>query len=162
MYHLRNMRAGDLSAVRRIRAEVYPSTHDEPEAVVLSRFQTGPRMCFVVAEFRSGRDEVRGYVIGHAWDASLPPPKGPVEPPGSLRTAFLFDLALLPACRGKGFSVPLVEQFMNRAISDLGSASLVAVNDSVAYWGRRGFRAEDQVYGLSAYGENAVFMTSTG
>ena len=51
---------------------------------------------------------------------------------------------------------------MLRALSDLGSASLVAVNDSVAYWSRWGFRAEDQVHGLSAYGGNAVFMTSRG
>lgn len=158
MFHLRPMRAEDLPAVRRIRSEVYPSTQNESDGVLLSRLQIGRRTCFVVCEDR----DVRGYLIGHPWDTSLPLPSVALDPPGSLRTAFVHDLALLPAYRGKGFSVPLVEHFMHRALTDLGSASLVAVNDSVAFWGRRGFRAEDQVHGLFAYGENAVFMTSRG
>ncbi|ACA15582.1 GCN5-related N-acetyltransferase [Methylobacterium sp. 4-46] len=151
----RPMRADDLPAVHRIGNEVYPPPLHESLEAVRSRLAFGADFSFVLA----AGAQVRGYLAGHPWDESIPPLNRVLAPPARGSRAFLHDLALLPAARGSGAAREGVARFLARARRHSGRAALVAVNASLPFWTRRGFRAAEAGADLAAYGGDAVLMT---
>lgn len=135
----RPMRADDLPAVVAIAARVHPA-YPEEGAVFAERLRLYPAGCRIL-DF-GGR--AAGYAIGHPW-AYGPPPRLnsllgalPTDP----TTLFLHDVALLPDARGTGAACRLLGHLAELARAEgLLDLTLVAVNDSAAFWARRGFQA---------------------
>jgi ribosomal protein S18 acetylase RimI-like enzyme len=83
-----------------------------------------------------------GYIVSHPWTYGAPPALNSLlgtlpEPP---TTYYIHDIALLPEARGTGAANIIVAQLTALAESlSLLNLSLIAVNDSVAFWQRHGF-----------------------
>jgi N-acetylglutamate synthase-like GNAT family acetyltransferase len=82
--------------------------------------------------------------------------------PVSPTTYYIHDIALLPEARGTGAAKSVIAQLIVQARAlGLPNLSLIAVNDSVAFWQRHGFvptpdPALDKK--LRSYDESARFM----
>ncbi len=105
-----------------------------------------------------------GYIISHPWNYAAPPALnsqlGTLPTPPT--TYYIHDIALLPEARGTGAANAIIAQLTKQAEKlHLPNLSLVAVNDSVAFWQRHGFvltaiPALDAK--LKSYDEAARFM----
>ncbi|WP_410824831.1 GNAT family N-acetyltransferase, partial [Methylobacterium oryzisoli] len=135
----RLMRPEDLPVVHRIGNEVHPPHLHEEMEPLRSRFTVGREFCFVLTD----GSHVSGYLVGHLWDDTVPPLNGVLRAPDRPKTAFLHDLAVLPAARGAGAARAGVERFLAQARRCTEHASLVAVNASMPFWHRRGFRVAE-------------------
>ncbi len=92
-----------------------------------------------------------------AWNAAT------CHLPGSPDCLYLHDLAVLPGARRTGAGRALVGEFMNRLrASSTGRACLIAVQNSMSYWARHGFRPVPLSGALKArlstYGDQVVYM----
>ncbi|MFE1597749.1 GNAT family N-acetyltransferase [Methylobacterium sp. ID0610] len=155
----RSLTAADLAAVDAIAAIVHPD-YPEDEAVAAERLALYPDGCFLLES--AGRPA--GYAISHPWSFGEPPALDSLlgAIPAGATTHYLHDVALLPAARGAGATSALLAILTRQAAgAGLDTLSLVAVNGSVAFWERRGFRAvEDERIRrkLASYGRGARFM----
>ena len=103
-------------------------------------------------------------MLSHPWTWGTLPPLNtllkrlPPEPD----TYYLHDLALLPAARGTGAAAMIVGDMLRHARgAGFASASLVAVNGSLPFWYKHGFRevpAPELVQKLASYGAAARLM----
>lgn len=158
------MAAADLPPVRTIAEKVHPAFPEDAE-VFAERLRLYAAGCLV---FRHGA-AIAGYAISHPWRAMDPPALNsrlgmlPRRP----ETYYIHDIALLPELRGTGAAAMAVAWMLAQAGREkLATASLVAVNGSVGFWGRHGFRktALDKIRDatlarkLSGYSSAAVFM----
>lgn len=155
----RGMAAGDLASVGGIAAMVHPA-FPEDDAVFAERLALHPVGCrlLVVA------GEPAGYVISHPWrSGSLPALNALLGSlPGDADVYYIHDLALLPAARGTGAGAAAVHDLKRHALS-LGftALSLVAVNNSAAFWTRQGFGETPSgavAEKLASYGDDARLM----
>ncbi len=77
-------------------------------------------------------------------------------------TYYIHDVALLPAARGKGAVMQLLQNLSQLAqANNLNSLSLVSVNNSHEFWSRNGFIAVDDPVlqeKLSSYDLTAKFL----
>jgi GNAT superfamily N-acetyltransferase len=137
--HWRGLTALDLPDVEAIAAKVHP---DFPEdmAVFAERqrlYPEGTRLLEL--------DGVpAGYILSHPWRyKALPALNGLLGAiPDDADTYYLHDLALMPAARGTGAAAMIVGDMLRHAkATGLASASLVAVNGSLPFWYKHGFRA---------------------
>jgi ribosomal protein S18 acetylase RimI-like enzyme len=83
-----------------------------------------------------------GYILSHPWTYAAPPALnsqlGALPTPPT--TYYIHDIALLPEARGTGAANAIVVQLVKLAETlGLPNLSLVAVNNSVAFWQRHGF-----------------------
>jgi ribosomal protein S18 acetylase RimI-like enzyme len=83
-----------------------------------------------------------GYILSHPWTYAAPPALnsqlGALPAPPT--TYYIHDIALLPEARGTRAATTIVQQLIELAGTlNLPNLSLVAVNDSVAFWQRHGF-----------------------
>jgi len=105
-----------------------------------------------------------GYIISHPWTYASPPALNSLlgALPALPTTYYIHDIALLPEARGTGAANAVVAKLIELA-EELGlpNLSLVAVNNSVAFWQRHGF-ALTAIPALDAklrsYDEAARFM----
>lgn len=155
----RLMTAEDLPQVQ-VLADVIHLDHPEDAAVFAERLRLYPGGCLALEE--SGR--LIGYALTHPWRFAAPPALnsllGQIPPDAS--TYYVHDVALLPEARGKGHAAHISERLVRHAHeAGFTNLSLVAVNNSQAFWERLGFRKTD-VPGLEAkllsYGPDAVLM----
>lgn len=141
-------------------AEQVHAAYPEDEAVFAERLRLYPAGCRVFEI--EGR--VAGYVISHPWRLRQPPALNSLlgALPQSPDTYYLHDLALLPAARGAGAGSAIVEALVEQARGEgLATLSLVAVNDSVAFWRRHDFAVMEEsslAEKLRSYDEAARFM----
>jgi GNAT superfamily N-acetyltransferase len=157
----RPMTEGDLDAVERIAGIAHPGFFERREVLAEKRrlYPAGAWLC-------EREDEARGYFITHPWHQDAIPPLDAmlVVIPES-DTYYFHDLALLPDARGTGAASRAVEIALSHAAeAGYGSASLVAVNDSIAFWGRQGFavvEAPQLADKLHAYEPAARLMQRT-
>jgi ribosomal protein S18 acetylase RimI-like enzyme len=150
----------DLDQVK-VLADLIHVDHPEDMDVLAERQQLYPQGCFVLAE----SDHLIGYTLTHPWSFGKPPPLNSRlrEIPSMATTYYIHDLALLPQSRGRGHAAQAVELLAGHAqAAGFGNLSLVAVNNSQAFWERLGFRTMT-IPGLEAklfsYGPDAVLMT---
>jgi N-acetylglutamate synthase-like GNAT family acetyltransferase len=105
-----------------------------------------------------------GYILSHPWTYAAPPALnsllGTIPTPSN--TYYIHDIALLPEARGTGAANAIVAKLIVLAESlGLPNLSLVAVNNSVAFWQRHGFQLTPIPVldaRLRSYDEEARFM----
>ena len=153
------MTPADLPAMFAIADVVHPNYPEDPE-VFAERLALYPEGCLVL--MRQGR--AVGYIVSHPWTYAEPPTLNsllgalPVLP----TTYYIHDIALLPEAQGTGGASAVVTLLIAQARElGVGTVSLVAVNDSVAFWTHHGFSviadaALDKK--LRSYDADACFM----
>ncbi|HEX4505004.1 MAG TPA: GNAT family N-acetyltransferase [Alphaproteobacteria bacterium] len=134
----RPMAPADLPALLAVADIVHPS-YPEDAAVFEERLALFPAGCLVL-ELPS--TNLIGYILSHPWTYAAPPALNsllralPMPP----TTYYIHDIALLPEARGTGAANAVVAQLIELAQTlHLPNLSLVAVNNSVAFWQRHGF-----------------------
>jgi ribosomal protein S18 acetylase RimI-like enzyme len=158
---VRVMRTQDLPAVLAIQATCYTQIEPESRLAFESKLAASPDSCFI-AELGGC---VVGYLMALPWELSGPPALHleTCRLPPVPDCLYLHDLAVEPAARAAGTGKALVDAFFAHLRStELGRASLVAIQDSIAYWQRHGFSAVQPTHALRAklasYGENVHYM----
>lgn len=158
--HWRAMTTLDLPLVEAIAAVVHP-TFPEDVAVFAERqrlYPDGTRLLELDGE-------PAGYILSHPWHFGALPALNSLlgAIPEGADTYYLHDLALLPAARGTGAAAMIVGDILRHARSSgFASASLVAVNGSLPFWYKHGFRevpAPELADKLGSYEDAARLMT---
>ncbi len=154
------MRDGDLGGVAGIAAAVHPA-YPEDLAVFEERLTLHPAGCHVLID---ANDALVGYVLSHPWLFGAPPALNvrlgrlPERPD----TYYLHDIALLPLARGSGLANGMARSIVYEArAAGFPNVSLVAVNNSQAFWAKHGFRPVDDPAlrsKLASYDAEALLM----
>ena len=132
----RPMTPADPASVDRIADEVHPRHLFETRDAFESRLALGAAFCFTLA--RDGA--VFGYAVAHPWDHTVPKLAALLSPVSTVSTLWLHDLALAPSARGRGHADAIVARLKEQAVrAGLRTITLVSVNGTAPYWGRRGF-----------------------
>ena len=153
------MAEADLPAVNAIADRVHLA-YPEDEAVLAERLALYPRGCFV---FEQGR-AIAGYAISHPWHDRQPPTLNMLlgSVPITASSYYLHDITLLAEARGTGAGSDIVAHLVQHALRRrFANVSLIAVNNSVAFWDRHGFRVvvDTSLDGtLRSYDDQARFM----
>ena len=146
--HWRAMQAADLPQVALIAAQVHPAYPEHP-AVFAERLQLYPNGCWVWQQ----AEALAGYLFSHPWHAMQPPALDSLLQvlPSCASTYYLHDIALLPLARGQQ-ATPRILPLLAQRARELGldNISLVAVNQSLAFWQGLGFSPLPAEPGLSA------------
>ena len=157
--HWRAMTTLDLPAVEAIAAAVHPA-FPEDVAVFAERLRLYPdgTLLFELDGTPAG------YVLSHPWRyKSLPALNSLLGAiPDDADTYYLHDLALLPSARGTGAAAMIVGNILRHArAAGFPTASLVAVNGSLPFWYKHGFRevaAPELAEKLESYEQAARLM----
>ena len=135
---IRPMRPADLPALLRIQAACYPPSMNEPEAVLRQRLDVAADTAWVTET----PDGVHAYLFAYRSRLGKLTPLGGgfrVEPDGD--SLYLHDLAVGPALKGRGVGPALVERALQQAAElRLPWSSLIAVQGSLPFWSRLGYR----------------------
>ncbi|WP_432720298.1 GNAT family N-acetyltransferase [Jeongeupia wiesaeckerbachi] len=143
-----------LDHVLDVQAACYPASYHEPRAVFARKLALSPDSHWLA--WQGG--EALGYFFTHPWRGLTPPPLATelAALPSPADCHFLHDLAIHPGARGIGIAQALVEHaFAWGQRQQLKGALLVAVQGSLPFWSRHGFR---KLGPASGYGENAMLM----
>ncbi len=155
----RPMTPQDLAQVQVLADTIHVSHPEDPE-VLAERHCLYPQGCLMLVE----DERAIGYALAHPWRFAEPPPLNRLlgELPTDASTYYIHDVALLADARGKGYALQAAERLITHAReTGFGNASLVAVNNSQAFWERVGFRTlavQGLEAKLSSYGPGAVLM----
>ncbi|WP_284465511.1 GNAT family N-acetyltransferase, partial [Diaphorobacter nitroreducens] len=121
-----------------------------------------PANCSLVLE-HEGR--VAAYLAAyHSLLGKVTPLHGDFDAVPAPDTLYLHDMAVLPACAGRGLARALLTRLLPRArAAGLRHTALVSVQGSQAYWARQGYAAHlvqdaAQQRHLDSYGADAVYM----
>lgn len=158
----RPMTAADLPAVMAVAAEVHPD-YPEDEAVFAERLALYSAGCLCLAVSRAAA----GYVLSHPWRPREVPALNALlgAIPADATAYYIHDLALLPGMRGTGAASEIIARLVDHARnSGFASMALVAVNASVGFWQRHGFRETHDAAldrKLASYDDAARYMTRT-
>lgn len=137
--HWRTLTTLDLPAVAGIAALVHPA-FPEDDVIFAERRRLYPDG----ARLLELNGAPAGYLFSHPWRyQSLPALNtllGALPPDAD--TYYLHDLALLPEARGTGAAAMIVGDILRHArAAGFAHVSLVAVNGSLPFWYKHGFRA---------------------
>jgi ribosomal protein S18 acetylase RimI-like enzyme len=156
----RAMTATDIPEIMVVAGLVHPG-YPEDEPVFAERLALYPAGCFCLAD----NTGMAGYVLSHPWwPLDVPPLNSLLDTiPAAVETYYIHDLALLPQVRGTGAAPSVVTHLAGHARrSGFATLALVAVNDSVAFWERQGFRVTHDAAldrKLASYDDAARYMT---
>lgn len=137
MHAVRMMTRADVPDVLRVQTGCYRPSMLESEAAIHARLKTAPDLSWVV--------EVNGcisaYLVAYRSQlgklGALGAPFDIVPNPDSL---YLHDLAVDPACKGRGLGLSLVRMALEKASGEnLAYSSLVSVQSSRDFWERQGY-----------------------
>ncbi|HUH76504.1 MAG TPA: GNAT family N-acetyltransferase [Devosia sp.] len=155
----RELTALDLPQVEAMAAAVHPA-FPEDGAVFAERlklYPDGTRLLEVDGQ-------PAGYLLSHPWRFKALPELNTLlgAIPADADTYYVHDLALLPAARGTGAAARIVGDLLRHARArGFATVSLVAVNGSVPFWHKHGFRpqpAPELADKLDSYEAAAKFM----
>jgi predicted N-acetyltransferase YhbS len=158
---IRTMAEADIPAVLAIQSVCYTAVTPESDASLHAKLSASQSTCFIA----SLEGAAVGYLIALPWELSNPPALNaetcrlPLAPD----CLYLHDLAVAPDARRSGAARALVEACLAQMRRlGLDRASLVAVQNSVPYWERYGFRAVPPSAPLQAklatYGTGVAYM----
>lgn len=136
--HWRALTTLDLPAVEAIAAKVHPN-FPEDAAVFAERLRLYPEGTRLLE--LDGQPS--GYILSHPWRFRQLPELNALlgALPADADTYYLHDLALLPAARGTGAAAMIVGDILRHArAAGFANMSLVAVNGSLPFWHKHGFR----------------------
>jgi predicted N-acetyltransferase YhbS len=159
--HIRTMAQDDLPAVLAIQALCYTELTPESRESLRAKLCASPSTCLIAW---LGERAV-GYVIALPWEFSSPPALDArtCRLPPSPDCLYLHDVAVRPDARSTGAGRALVEAALS-GLAPLGlqRASLVAVQGSMPYWQRHGFRTVSASKALrdrlATYGSSVQYM----
>ena len=157
--HWRGLTALDLPDVEALAAAVHPAFPED-----LAVFAERQRLYPEGARLLELDGKPSGYVLSHPWRFKALPALNALlgAIPDDADTYYLHDLALLPKARGTGAAAMIVGDILRHARSaGLPSVSLVAVNGSLPFWYKHGFRpvnAPELADELLSYETTARFM----
>lgn len=157
--HWRPLTTFDLPAIDAIAATVHPAFPEDTAifAERLALYPDGTRLLEVGGE-------PAGYILSHPWRfGSLPALNARLGAiPADADTYYIHDLALLNAARGTGAAAMIVGDIQRHArAAGFATMSLVAVNGSLPFWYKHGFRtleAPELAAKLASYEPTARFM----
>lgn len=150
----------DIPSVASIADRVHPAFPEDP-AIFAERRQLHPEGCWVLD--RDGG--LAGYLVSHPWRAGRVPALNALLGclPSDPDLFYIHDLALLPAARGSNAPRPVLERIVSHAHGQgFARMALVAVNGSIPFWNRFGFRVQENEVPAAAlhhYEESARLMT---
>lgn len=137
--HWRALTTFDLPLVEDIAAKVHPN-FPEDSAVFAERQRLYPDGARILE-----LDGVpSGYLLSHPWRFRQLPTLNALlgAIPADADTYYVHDLALLPPARGTGAAAMIVGEILRHARgAGFANVSLVAVNGSLPFWHKHGFRA---------------------
>ena len=149
----------DLVAIVAIAGKIHLA-YPENTATIAERLRLYPAGCALFE--REGTP--LAYTLTHPWHYADPPALNATlgALPDSPTTYYIHDVALLPEARGTGAAAAIVQAIVDHAeTTGSRNLSLVAVNNSVPFWTRFGFKVTDEP-GLRAklltYDADARFM----
>jgi len=161
--HWRALTPADLKAVEAIAEIVHPE-FPEDGAVFAERQQLYPDG----ARLLELDGVASGYVLSHPWRFKQLPALNALlgAVPGDADTYYIHDLALLNKARGTGAAAMIVGEIQRHARNrGFAHMSLVAVNGSLPFWHKHGFRAmspsalaPELIAKLASYETTARFM----
>ena len=139
--HWRALTTLDLPVVEAIAAKVHP---DFPEDVAV--FAERQRLYPDGTRLLELDGAPAGYLLSHPWRLGTVPELnallGAIPPDPD--TFYVHDLALLNPARGTGAAAMLVGEILRHArLHGFKTISLVAVNGSLPFWHKHGFRVLD-------------------
>lgn len=159
---VRAMEHADLPEVLRIQAACYTEIVPEGIAAYQAKLRA-PGACCMVAE-RGGALQAYLVAVPVRWPALPALDDASYVQPADADTLYLHDLAVDPRARGSGAGSVLVREVL-RHVGPGGwpRAGLVAIQGSVPYWSRFGFRPvappdEQARAKLASYGDGAQLM----
>jgi len=155
----RLMARDDIDRVKELADRIHLD-HPEDRHVFEERQHLYPGGCYVLVE----DERIAGYALTHPWRFGEPPRLnsrlGAI--PQDATTYYIHDVALLPTGRGKGYAGEAARLLTEHARKEgFTNISLVAVNNSQAFWERQGFRvtaAPGLKAKLLSYGPDAALM----
>ena len=157
----RALTPADLPALLAVQRACYGDAYVE-SAEVFARRLASPANCSLVLE-HEGR--LAAYLAAyHSLLGKVTPLHGDFDAVPAPDTLYLHDMAVLPACAGRGLARALLTRLLPRArAAGLRHTALVSVQGSQAYWARQGYaehrlQAAAQRQHLASYGEGAVYM----
>lgn len=167
---IRPLSLNDLAEVMRIQALCYHSIEPESQNAFINKLKQAPDCAFAVEGPKP--DQLRAYLFALPIELNHPPsldddhyivPKQP-------NALYLHDLAIDPAARGQHLSQPLLKAFFACANKRaLPYASLIAIQQSSAFWQRYGFQIDDPLCQdprlankLASYGEAQYMLCNLG
>ena len=157
----RALTPADLPALLAVQRVCYGDAYVE-SAEVFARRLASPVNCSLVLE-HEGR--VAAYLAAyHSLLGKVTPLHGDFDAVPAPDTLYLHDMAVLPACAGRGLARALLTRLLPRArAAGLRHTALVSVQGSQAYWARQGYAAHlvqdaAQQRHLDSYGAGAVYM----
>lgn len=154
------MTAGDLDGVDIVARQTFPDHFEEPERFE-ERLALGQKYCAVL---RRPDHAVCGYLLAYPSPfAKLSALNEPiVSSDQGADAVYISDLAVLPEARGSGVTHAVIDRIARFAKEDgFRAITLVAVNNSVAFWTRHGFQVQERPdlhETLASYGDDARFM----
>lgn len=155
----RAMTGADLDAVFAIANVVHPGFFEAAE-VLAEKFALYPVGCRLLEV----AGQASGYVLSHPWRLGALPELNALlgAIPAGADSFYIHDLALLPQARGAGAAGAIIAELTAQARGEgFATMSLVAVNNSLAFWTGQGFVAEDRpdlADKLAGYEEAARYM----
>ncbi len=138
----RAMSGYDLDAVFDIANKVHPGFFEARE-VLAEKFALYRNGCYLLEV----GERPAGYVLSHPWTLGDLPALDALlgALPEHADSYYIHDLALLPLTRGVGAAGQIVAALTKHAQAmNYPSMSLVAVNNSRAFWTRQGFGVEER------------------
>jgi predicted N-acetyltransferase YhbS len=158
---IRQMLPSDMDSIMQIQALCYSGDIPESRHAISAKLQASPTTCFVAQD----GSQIIAYLIAVPWLTQAPPN---LNAPTCVLPAYpdclyLHDLSVVPSARGSKIGSTLVARLFDlcRLLSH-SQMSLVAVQNSAAYWRRFGFASQilnsllrDK---LASYGEGSEFM----
>ncbi len=155
----RPMMAADLPEVMVAAGQVHPA-YPEDQSVFAERLALYPEGCLCLVDGAG----IAGYLVSHPWLPFDAPPLNSLLgtiPPGA-DAFYIHDLALLPQVRGTGAAPAIVAYLAEHACrGGFAMLALVAVNGSIAFWERQGFRVAHETAldrKLASYDDAARYM----
>jgi GNAT superfamily N-acetyltransferase len=154
------------ACVFELQKEAYASDLQEQPEVLRAKGGFVGSLCKVVKE--TDTKNILGYLLAHPWKPKDAPQLNTVlndidqeqsQDYTGYQNLFIHDFALGKNLQGRGFAIPLIQDFLQQARhNQIKAVSLVAVQGSVPFWQKFGFNLTDVAKDLSDYGDDARFM----
>jgi hypothetical protein len=145
--------------IYRIQLESYHSDLIEDIQVLQQKSNVLGHQCRIVFDQKKGCSV--GYILAHPYPIQEIPNINEelTNERYQCRNLFIHDFCLCQSVKNRGYGEKLIKQFLNELKSQrFESASLIAVQDSSAFWARFGFKEKPLNKPLLEYGLTASYM----
>jgi GNAT superfamily N-acetyltransferase len=153
---IREILNSDLDDILRIQESVYSNNYLESSESLNSKTIASPDSCFLF----SNNSQIASYCIAYPFPKDeIPELNIPLMSIADSNNIFIHDLSVSPSMSGKGIATKML-QHLFRICSQkaIFSATLVAVQNTVLFWQKFGFKAIEKQPLKPSYGIESKFM----